>query len=61
MRELGNLYFDGSKVAHDIHEANRWMARAAANGDAQAVKWIEENCPKRPKWLQDILINHDSY
>ena len=56
MRELGNLYFDGSKVSLDLGEAKRWMAQAAASGDDQAVKWITDNCPEKPEWLNTLLL-----
>ena len=54
--ELGNLYFDGSKVSLDLGEAKRWMAQAAASGDDQAVKWITDNCPEKPEWLNTLLL-----
>jgi hypothetical protein len=56
MRELGNLYFEGSKVTLDLDEAKRWMAQAAASGDDQAVKWIKDNCPEKPEWLNTLLL-----
>ena len=31
------------------------MGKAAALGDPVAMKWVEENCPEKPAWLQAML------
>ncbi len=38
-----------------IEEATRLMGKAAALGDPVAMKWVEENCPEKPAWLQAML------
>jgi hypothetical protein len=31
------------------------MGKAAALGDPVAIKWVDENCPEKPAWLQTML------
>jgi len=31
------------------------MGKTAALGDPVAIKWVEENCPEKPAWLQTML------
>ena len=42
-------------MRQDTEEATRLMGKAAALGDPVAMKWVEENCPEKPAWLQAML------
>ncbi len=55
LRELARFYECGTAVRQDIEEATRLMGKAAALGDPVAMKWVEENCPEKPAWLQAML------
>ena len=39
---LGSCYESGAGVEHDLDEAKRWFARAAAKGQKQAIEALEE-------------------
>ena len=55
LRELGLLYAKGLGVVEDAAEAQRLMARSAAQGDKEAQEWLDANCPQKPKWLQKLV------
>jgi len=55
MRELGELHFNGEKVPLNLDLANRWMGKAAVNGDPAAIEWIKKHCPEKPAWLNNLL------
>lgn len=55
LRELGLLYAKGLGVAEDAAEAQRLMARSAAQGNKAAQEWLDTNCPQRPEWLQKLI------
>ena len=55
LRELARFYECGTAVRQDIEEATRLMGKAAALGDPVAIKWVDENCPEKPAWLQTML------
>ena len=55
LRELARFYECGTAVRQDIEEATRLMGKAAALGDPVAIKWVDENCPEKPAWLQAML------
>jgi len=55
LRELGLLYAKGLGVGEDAAEAQRLMARSAAQGDKEAQEWLDANCPQKPKWLQKLV------
>jgi TPR repeat protein len=53
-RELGLLYVEGNGVDMDRELGMRYIAKAASMGDDASQKWLDENCPKKPKWLLDM-------
>ena len=55
LRELGLLYAKGLGVTEDAAEAQRLMARSAAQGDKEAQEWLDTNCPQKPEWLQKLV------
>ena len=55
LRELGLLYAKGLGVTEDASEAQRLMARSAAQGDKEAQEWLDANCPQKPDWLQKLV------
>lgn len=54
MYQLAFLYGNGDGVDQDEEVSRRWMARSAALGYQPAIKWIDENLPKAPQWLEQL-------
>lgn len=40
---IGAFYCNGEGVARDLQKARQWMEKAAANGNANAKKWLQDN------------------
>lgn len=55
MYMLAVLYANGDGVEESAEQCRRWMARAAGLGYKPAKKWMEENLPATPQWLEKLV------
>ena len=57
LREMARLHESGTGLRQDLEEATRLMAKAAGLGDQAANDWLSKNCPEKPAWLQQLMLD----